>query len=80
MAPEAVRKEKCDLFKVDMWAVGIIYYSLLKMKYPFQGRNRKEIHEEILNKPVDMEGLGSIDRKVISLLLNKDPSKRVSSR
>jgi len=37
MAPELVRKHEYDGKKVDMWAIGVLLFTLLAGTFPFRG-------------------------------------------
>lgn len=39
MAPELLLKIVCYSYEVDMWALGIIFYHLITIAYPFKGKN-----------------------------------------
>ena len=39
MCPEAAKKHEHDLFKADIWALGVILYKLLTGIYPFRSKN-----------------------------------------
>ena len=41
-------------FPVDYYAVGIIAYELMLGRRPYNGRNRKEIRDQILSKQVQI--------------------------
>lgn len=48
VAPEVLNDE-FDL-KCDIWSAGVIMYSLLSGKMPFEGKNKDEIYKEIKKK------------------------------
>ena len=37
MSPEIIDKKTYDPFKVDVWALGVLFYRILVGTYPFQG-------------------------------------------
>jgi serum/glucocorticoid-regulated kinase 2 len=47
MAPEVLLRQNHS-FCVDFFAVGIIAYELVVGKRPFEGKDRKQIRDEIL--------------------------------
>ena len=51
MAPEVMRGI-IHSFEVDFFAVGIVAYEFMKGKRPYNGKNRKEIKEEILMRQI----------------------------
>ena len=46
-APEIVQKIDYDGFKVDIWALGILLYSMLCGKFPFKSSFDKELYRKI---------------------------------
>lgn len=53
MAPEVMCRQDHS-FPVDYYAVGIIAYELMLGRRPYNGRNRKEIRDQILAKQVQV--------------------------
>ena len=51
MAPEIMRGI-VHSFEVDFFAVGIVAYEFMKGKRPYNGKNRKEIKEEMIMKQI----------------------------
>jgi serine/threonine protein kinase len=51
MAPEVMCRQDHG-FPVDFYAVGIIAYELMLGRRPYNGRNRREIRDQILSKQV----------------------------
>ena len=51
MAPEVLFSQ-IHSFSVDFYAVGVIAYEFMKGYRPYQGKDRKEIKEAILEKEV----------------------------
>ena len=44
MAPEIYsKKENLDVFKTDVWALGICLYCLIHGVRPFQGKTKEEL-------------------------------------
>lgn len=82
IAPEVLKNsynEKCDL-----WSCGVIMYILLSGVPPFYGEDDKEIFQRVLNGKYDMNSpvwdeVSPQAKNLISLLLEKDISKRLSA-
>ena len=83
LAPESVR-HRCgwELYKSDMWSIGVIAYVLLTGRPPFGGRNNREILAKILKSRVHWPSnirLSQAAKSFIHELLQKDPRKRMSA-
>jgi serine/threonine protein kinase len=83
MAPEAIINKPHD-FAVDYFALGVIVYELMMGERPYQGRNRKEIREQMFSieiqldnddLPDDWEDANIID--FINCLLARKKRKRL---
>ena len=83
MAPEAIINKPHD-FAVDYFALGVIVYELMMGERPYQGRNRKEIREQMFSieiqldnddLPDDWEDANIID--FINCLLERKKRKRL---
>lgn len=44
MSPEAILKEEADTLRADVWASGVVFYALMFLRFPFQGRDDKELY------------------------------------
>jgi serine/threonine protein kinase len=85
MAPEAIINRPHD-FCVDYFALGVIIYELMMGERPYQGKNRKEIKEQMFNLeikldnddlPEDWEDDNILD--IINKLLKRKRGKRLGS-
>ena len=82
IAPEVLLKnynEKCDL-----WSCGVIMYILLSARPPFGGKNDSEIIQKIRVGSYELtqdpwNKISKDAKNLISLLLTKDPSQRISA-
>ena len=86
MAPEAIINKPHD-FGVDYFALGVIIYELMKGERPYQGKNRKEIKDQMFileiklgneDLPEDWEDDNIID--IINKLLKRKRGKRLGSK
>ena len=86
MAPEAIINKPHD-FCVDYFALGVIIYELMMGERPYQGKNRKEIKEQMFtleikldndDLPEDWEDDNIID--IINKLLKRKRTKRLGSK
>lgn len=77
VAPEVI-KGAYD-FKCDIWSFGVLMYTLLLGRYPFNGKDEQTVMNNILKLEPDMSSPQPLSADVINLLgwiLSKDPSKR----
>ena len=86
MAPEAIINKPHD-FCVDYFALGVIVYELMLGERPYQGKNRKEIKEQMFSleiklddddMPEDWEDNNILD--FINNLLKRKKAKRLGSK
>ena len=82
IAPEVIDRnynEKCDL-----WSCGVLMYILLSTKVPFNGKNNKEIFENIKKGEFDInnppwKSISKNAKDLICKLLEIDIKKRISA-
>ena len=82
MAPEVIGhnyNERCDL-----WSLGVIMYVLLKGKFPFGGKEKEQIFENIKKGIYDIKSppfdrVSEEAKDLIRRLLVIDPSKRITA-
>ena len=84
MAPEIFEK-KSEIYKnkVDIWALGIIFYNLLTNEYPFNSTTTNKLFKKISTKDykLDISNMLNWDQKVLNLLkacLQKEQKLRIS--
>ena len=65
MAPELVKKHEYDGRQVDMWALGVLLYSLLAGSFPFRGQNEHELYGKIQRGQVRYPETMSRDARVL---------------
>ena len=71
--------EKKYTNKVDMWALGVIFYYLLHGKYPFTGKITRELYFKVTRHSFDrVDNLTIHEYGIIMHLLTKNPIKRAN--
>ena len=83
IAPEVLNKShRSYSYEVDIWAVGVITYTMLIGKSPFEGQNKnityKKIQEIDYSFPTDGHFISHQARMFIRSLLTKDPGSRLT--
>ena len=76
-SPEIVRNLPYDGKKSDLWALGVLTYTLLASKFPFEATNTRDLLNHIINEPLqfpDTFSSGAVS--FISSLLCEQPSRR----
>jgi serine/threonine protein kinase len=79
IAPEILEKKNGHSFEVDIWSLGVVAYTLLFGRPPFETNDVKLTYKKIkMNNYTFPEGLKvhPSAKKFISAILNLDPSKR----
>jgi len=66
---------------MDIWAIGVMLYSMIFLKFPFGGKDRQAIKDAILNKEAKIPKDFPCTSELIDFLngcLQKDPAKRIT--
>jgi len=81
MAPETLDKQAADTTAaIDVWAMGIMFYSMIYGFLPFFNSNEKELIKSIRSDKVKFPPgvpLSSMGKDMIKAMLEKDPKKRL---
>ena len=69
--------------KKDEWACGVILYYLITGEFPFEGKTKEEIYNNIKNEEIDYSSskfnyISEECKDFLSKLLEKDKNKRIS--
>ena len=81
VAPEILEKKNGHSYEVDIWSLGVVIYTMLFGIPPFDANDEKIIYKKIkMNSYKFPENIKveSSAKKLISSMLNLDPSKRPS--
>lgn len=85
ISPECIKRQPYDT-KVDCWALGIILFEILTSIHPFHSEDNRQFQYNIINKQIDYDdpvlwnNVSEPAKDLIQKLLQKDPSKRLSSQ
>jgi len=78
-SPELIGKKPYQGPEVDIWALGVVLFTLVTGSQPFFGETIKDIFEKILTAPVIIPDLVSTHlQDLLSKMLTKDGTKRIS--
>ena len=81
IAPEILEKKNGHSYEVDIWSLGVVAYTMLFGKPPFETSDVKQTYKRIkMNSYTFPENI-KVDpsaKRLISSILNLDPSKRPS--
>jgi len=81
MAPECLDKQAADTTAaIDVWAIGIMFYSMVFGFLPFFNSNEKELIKSIRTDKVKFPAgipLSPLGKDMIKSMLEKDPKKRL---
>ena len=82
MAPELVRKHEYGGEQVDMWALGVLLYSMLTGTFPFRGQSESELYGRIQRGlyKIPNELMSRDARNIIQKLLETDYRKRAKAK
>ncbi|KAH0572679.1 Kinase, CAMK CAMKL [Spironucleus salmonicida] len=79
IAPEVADAEKYDGRRADIWSLGILLFTMLAFKFPFNGTDVREIFENARTCNYQYpEFFTQEARNLISSILVKDPEKRAT--
>ena len=78
-APELIKREAYD-YRVDVWSLGCLVYTIMQLQPPFRADNIYSLAVDIVKKPPAAlpRMYSSALRRLVSLMLEKFPSKRPS--
>ena len=81
MAPEIVKREKYIAQYSDIWSLGVLLYSMLYGRFPFQGKTQKELFDNIKNCEFEFPNDINANENTINLIkriLVVNPNQRPS--
>ena len=83
VAPEVLLKNGYSN-EIDIWSLGVIYYTLICHQLPFQSDDRNKTFNQIKNKKPNMYHIAfrSVSKEVqeiVRKMLIKEPNERITS-
>jgi len=81
IAPEVLWGTNGHSFEVDIWALGVVTYTLLVGRPPFETRDLQETYIKIKNASYTFPKhvfISEISKKFIESLLQKNPKNRIT--
>jgi MAP/microtubule affinity-regulating kinase len=73
MSPEIVSRREYYGPPTDIWATGILLYAMLCGKFPFKGKDTKDLYKTIAKGiyqiPESIEGINPVSREVRQILM-----------
>lgn len=80
MAPELTQRKSYDGFKIDIWALGVILYTMINGTMPFDEEDEAKTKWKIVNEMPELDGSFMVPeaKDLIMQLLAKDPNDRPS--
>ncbi|XP_077785358.1 serine/threonine-protein kinase Sgk2 isoform X2 [Podarcis muralis] len=80
LAPEVLKKQPYDR-TVDWWCLGAVLYEMLFGLPPFYSRDVSQMYDNILHKPLQIQGTKTIAAcDILQGLLHKDQKKRLGAK
>ena len=76
ISPEVINGAVPD-HKSDIWALGVLIYTILVGDYPFDGNSDQDLYDSIAIDRLTDYKIPKIYRSLVKQLLEKDPSKRI---
>lgn len=79
MPPEALKDNQYSV-SCDTWALGVIFFQMLKGAVPWRSISEQSLHEKMMNDPIHglTTGMPEVARIFLSHVLNLDPKLRLS--
>ena len=82
MAPEITERKVYDGFKIDIWALGVILYTMMTGSIPFDEDDPIKVKWKIINEMPDFNSDAITDdaKDLLTRLLSKNPAERPTVR
>jgi MAP/microtubule affinity-regulating kinase len=81
MAPEIVAKKPYQGWPTDIWAAGVLCFTLLSGHFPFRAATNQELYKRILKGKVSHEeAISHQARQFLAGMIVMDPKERLSAQ
>lgn len=77
-APEVIKAQPYDGKAADVWSVGVVLYTLLTGRRPFEDKSVKNLLQKIKNADYQMPDLPPDVQDIIAKMLTVNPSERIT--
>lgn len=78
MPPEMIERKITDYKKVDIYALGVVFYFFVHKQFPYQGKNMKELEKNILTTTVLCKSTNDDVNTIINNMLSKNSNDRMN--
>lgn len=80
IAPEILMDKGYEGFAIDIWSAGVVLYAMLYGTVPFKANNMTELQKMIIKANYTLaEGISKDAKDLLRSLLEKEPSKRITT-
>ena len=65
---------------IDVWAIGIMFYTMIFGELPFYSSNEKDLIKKIVNDKIKYKNtypITQMGKEILNAMLEKDPAKRI---
>lgn len=79
MPPEAL-KDNLYSISCDTWAIGVMFYQMLRGVVPWRAISEQVLYDKIMNEPIQgiINGLPTVAKEFLSHVLCVDPNRRMT--
>lgn len=80
MAPETLNGNAMTSPAIDVWAIGIMFYTMIFGELPFYSSNEKDLIKKIVNDKIKYKNtypITQMGKEILNAMLDKDPAKRI---
>ena len=80
MAPECLGGNAMTSPAIDVWAIGIMFYTMIFGELPFYSSNEKDLIKKIVNDKIKYKNtypITQMGKEILNAMLEKDPAKRI---